>query len=490
MSRRIASSVTEPSQNERGGGGGAFTTVKRDKQFSQQYANLYWLRLVVLRNRLEQRARQRWSRLQGNRPRHVKRLLEIENGKLCYVLGTLYVDMPLKPNVLEDLARDHHITAPPKRDKYHSKSDEVMLEDESGRVRLVGTKMIEDAGSFVTGTIVACLGAETSSGDFEVFEYMYCGMPDQPERPTRRQRPTEGEEEGEWIAIASGLEMGNEQDVGDLKSELFVEWLNGELGANEDSQEAIKVSRLVLAGNSLAQPDLSLVDENKKKRYGYDSSLYSSRPTRALDEFLSQLSPTLPIDLMPGDQDPTAPTMPQQSLHPALLPNAAQWQHFVGRTNPWSFKVNDTTFLGTSGQTIDDVYKYLETRDRLSIAQQTLEWSHIAPTCPDTLWCYPFTDRDPFILSETPHVYFIGNQPRFETKLVERERRRDEHDDDDEGLDDDVRGREEDGKERDEKTTTRTTRVRIVLVPKFRETGQVVLVNSESLEVKLVDFQV
>lgn len=132
-----------------------------------------------------------------------------------------------------------------------------MLEDESGRVRLVGTKMIEDAGSFVTGeytlsleregrhlelkrrffffegTIVACLGAETSSGDFEVFEYMYCGMPDQPERPTRRQRPTEGEEEGEWIAIASGLEMGNEQDVGDLKSELFVEWLNGELGANE-----------------------------------------------------------------------------------------------------------------------------------------------------------------------------------------------------------------------------------------------------------------
>lgn len=36
----------------------------------------------------------------------MKRLLEIENGKLCYVLGTLYVDMPLKPNVLEDLARD------------------------------------------------------------------------------------------------------------------------------------------------------------------------------------------------------------------------------------------------------------------------------------------------------------------------------------------------------------------------------------------------
>lgn len=36
----------------------------------------------------------------------MKRLLEVENGTLCYVVGTVYVDMPLKPNVLEDLALD------------------------------------------------------------------------------------------------------------------------------------------------------------------------------------------------------------------------------------------------------------------------------------------------------------------------------------------------------------------------------------------------
>jgi DNA polymerase delta subunit 2 len=33
-------------------------------------------------------------------------MLDVENGKLCYIIGTVYMDMPLKPNVLEDLARE------------------------------------------------------------------------------------------------------------------------------------------------------------------------------------------------------------------------------------------------------------------------------------------------------------------------------------------------------------------------------------------------
>ncbi|GAA6064270.1 hypothetical protein JCM10212_001654 [Sporobolomyces blumeae] len=450
MPTRVRSAHVAPDADEP-----SFETLKTDKQFSKQYANLYWLRLVVLRQRVLERARRVWEEgnLEGvaNPPQHVKRLLEVQNGQLCYVVGTLYVDMPLKPNVLEDLARDHHITAPPTRRKYHSVSDEIMLEDESGRVRLIGQKIADQGGKFVTGTIIACLGAETSTGDFEVFEFLYAGLP--PQAP----RPSEGE--GEWVAIASGLEMGNSTQVSDLRSELLVEWLSGEAGGEEDEEEATRVSRLILAGNSLAQPDLTF-DDTKKKRYGYDSSLYTSKPTETLDQFLSQLCPSMPVDLMPGETDPTAPTMPQQPLHAAMLPGAREWENFEGRTNPWWCDLGGTTFLGTSGQTVDDVFKYLESEDRLEIAHHTLEWSHIAPTCPDTLWCYPFTDRDPFILDRTPHVYFIGNQPEFATKLVE------EH-------------AEEDGGKK---------QVRIIMVPRFCETGQVVLVNTKSLEVKVVQF--
>jgi DNA polymerase delta subunit 2 len=49
-----------------------------------------------------------------------------------------------------------------------------MLEDESGRIRLIGN-VLEDT-PLVTGVIVGVLGAETSSGDFEAIDICFPGM--------------------------------------------------------------------------------------------------------------------------------------------------------------------------------------------------------------------------------------------------------------------------------------------------------------------------
>ena len=42
----------------------------------------------------------------GQKAKHVERVLDIRQGELGWVVGTVYMDLPLKPNVLEDLARD------------------------------------------------------------------------------------------------------------------------------------------------------------------------------------------------------------------------------------------------------------------------------------------------------------------------------------------------------------------------------------------------
>ena len=70
---------------------------------------------------------------------------------------------------------------------------------------------------------------------------------------------------------------------------------------------------------------------------------------------------------------------------------------------------------------------------------------------------YPFQGRDPFIMDECPHVYFVGNQPGFDTSLIEGP----------------------DGQS-----------VRLVAIPRFYETGQIVLLDSETLETELVAIDV
>ena len=51
----------------------------------------------------------------------------------------------------------------------------VMLEDESGRIRLVGARVT--AAPLVTGVIIGALGVETPNGDFEVVDICYAEMP-------------------------------------------------------------------------------------------------------------------------------------------------------------------------------------------------------------------------------------------------------------------------------------------------------------------------
>ena len=46
------------------------------------------------------------SQIANERVRHVDRVLDVRQGELCWVAGTVYMDMPLKPNILDDISKD------------------------------------------------------------------------------------------------------------------------------------------------------------------------------------------------------------------------------------------------------------------------------------------------------------------------------------------------------------------------------------------------
>lgn len=158
-----------------------------------------------------------------------------------------------------------------------------------------------------------------------------------------------------------------------------------------------------------------------------------------------------------------------------MFGKVSSYETFTCETNPTFIQIASDessssipqTVLVNSGQPLNDMYKYLPSppSTRISLAESTLRWRHIAPTAPDTLWCHPYYDYDPFILKETPDLYLIGNQPRFRTRMVVADK--------DEGNEGGVK-----------------KRCRVVLVPGFAESGMLVLVNLRTLKVKTRCFAV
>ncbi|KZF24751.1 hypothetical protein L228DRAFT_228821 [Xylona heveae TC161] len=460
----------------------SFELARGDQRhYQQQYGDMYFLRLAKLKPAVEEVASEAWEGFQiaGDRVRRVERVLDVRQGELCWVVGTVYMDMPLKPNILDDISKDHWISAPPPREKFVSPNglDQIMLEDESGRLRMIGTPLQSEM--LVTGCIIAVMGTENANGDFEVIDMKVPDLPRQPQRWERddaeavtgsKNKTSEARTSGNRVALISGLSITGEEESG-LLTEMLMEWLLGEAAGGDEQASTTQISRLIIAGNSLAEaspipPRDELSTKKTSKRYGYDSSSYNSAPTTHLDNFLSTLLPSIPITLVPGASDPANVAMPQQPLHPALFPHSRAYANapattdgpcwFDPVTNPWEGDVDGWRLMGNGGQPIDDIFKYVHDDDRLVMMEHILRWRCGAPTAPDTLWCYPFQDKDQFVIEECPHVYFVGNQPKYDTIVI-----------------DGPAGQA----------------VRLIALPKFSETGEVVLLDMDTLETEVVKFE-
>ncbi|KAG8217429.1 DNA polymerase alpha/epsilon subunit B-domain-containing protein, partial [Butyriboletus roseoflavus] len=471
-----------------------FLIDAKNRSYMHQYSNIYFTRLAILKKPVLERANARWRDL-GN-PVYVPRVLDVVKSQLCWILGTVYMDMPLKPNVLEDLGRDHSLPPPQSREKIYSDQDSVMLEDESGRIKLVGQKLI--SMHLVTGVIIAVLGMETPSGEFEVIDTCFADL-----APFAEQHNTGNDsmdvdsstaQLDEYLAVVSGLSIGTESQA-DAQIQMLVEYLSGEVGGHDDQTIASQITRLVIAGNSLLSvADIengAEEDEKKpKKLSAVTPSDLSPHPNSILSAHLHDLASALPVHILPGPDDPSGAILPQQPFPRAMFSGATDFETFHCETNPVWLRLRSGTdseesssrdssppissagrspvtrsVLVTSGQPVLDMFKYLPTPPftLVSIAQLTLKWRHIAPTAPDTLWCHPYRERDPFVLDETPDIYVVGGMSEFATALV---------------------GSEQDGKRK------RSRQCRVVLLPSFAETGTLVLVNMRTLDVRCVNFGV
>ena len=427
------------------------------------------------------------------------------------------------------------------------KGDVLHLEDESGRVELESDsqdgacddKMEDgspqqkttnglDPNRVATGVVAAVVGKVCATkGIMKVHSIHFAGpgttndtkssATTELRGPTVNNDKQDEEEEEPILLLVSGLECGSDSPTDAetgaslaLRREMLLEYLTDPTLSNGAS-----VCRVIVAGGGVSRPIKSSgegeFDKENSKKKGYktnaaaaakskskfsDATQQMSFSLRELDLYLSELlSSGIPVDYVPGWHDPTNANWPQRPLHSCLLPLSSAYVDLFSRgTNPYEGILgggdneNDgVKVLGSDGLNIADLRRFLtksESKETskdedekesssdkvfasscIDALNQTLKYGHMAPTGPDSLPTFPSSEFDPFVINSKPSVYFAGNCDEFETRLV------------------DANGEEaSDGKAHGKDVT------RLVCVPSFALTGEVVLVKLKSLECEVLSF--
>lgn len=351
--------------------------------YARQYTGIYQDRLEKLRPRIS--PPEDWK--DGEEK---ARTLDLPVGKLAYCTGCIVRKPHFKSNIFSDLKQMYHGVMPAEPQKYASAEDEVFLEDDGGRVPLKGL----ETEVLVTGTVAAVLGVLQEDGSFEVVSVCY---------PSTPANASTAQIEGK-IAVLCGLNL-KETVSEDLQYTLLLEHLL-----------TTPYSALIIAGNSLAEDESKLVG-SRVLRPKLDLTVFSR-----LDSFLFTLCKALPVFIMSGPTDPTSTAFPQLPIHSALFKSCRQLvvsKVLQSVSNPELFTINsEFEILCSSGQPVTDLKKY-DFENKLSdidLMEKTLNYGHLAPTAPDTLWSYPYVD-DPMVITKKPDVYFSANSSEFTSKL-------------------------------------------------------------------------
>ncbi|KAJ3436130.1 DNA polymerase delta subunit [Anaeramoeba flamelloides] len=453
----------------------------------QEYSTLYQKRLKYFQEILEEQSQRKWiDEIKENKTNEQTILLNsitvlfeeqqnFENECFVILIGTITIRSNNSLEILNEYTFGYQNVEEKSYsdlqvDNYYSKEQKYFLEDKESCIELVfERKENEDENEneqnsehLITGVTLAIKG-KIESKRFVVFDYCLPGLPIQ--KPLSLKKTKTGTKK--LVAMVSGLSINGDTKETDLKQELLLDYLTGNLGEKRELAFQAKIVRVIICGGTLARSGIQKRINQKSTTFEYrkKNNCLIAENTEKVDLFLTRLCSSIDVDLMPGAQDPTNLSLPQQRWHRLLIPTACQNKRLNRVTNPYNCKIENIQFLGSSGECLADTIKYYptekiqNTEQKFNIFQNTLNYGNISPSCPDTLPCYPYQKSDPFIIEKCPNVYFSGNHDHFKS-----------------------------GIKKYQNILTGEQSVLSIFVPNFSKTSQIVLVDLDSLDCSTISF--
>ena len=114
---------------------------------------------------------------------------------------------------------------------------------------------------------------------------------------------------------------------------------------------------MVVAGNSICLPDEELFQDHSSvilcvpylltsdQRFTKREAVDITISTRELDLNLLSIARSCPVDIMPGDRDPSNYFLPQSPLNKCLLRSSSKLHTLTLSTNPHSFELEGIKYV-------------------------------------------------------------------------------------------------------------------------------------------------
>jgi DNA polymerase delta subunit 2 len=157
-----------------------------------------------------------------------------------------------------------------------------------------------------------------------------------------------------YVLLVSGMEINSLNPESIINGHILADFINGLYGSAEMIHMADSIVKIILSGNSIA----NIVAHNHGKVNHNNSNNKSNNISRSSYEFdviLSQILTSCSVDVIPGETDPVNYLLPQQPIHPCILPLSTRFNNLRLCSNPYESNLENFTFLGHSGLAIQDI---------------------------------------------------------------------------------------------------------------------------------------
>ena len=324
--------------------------------------------------------------------------------------------MSLKPSILKGFENMLGI----KKKESFVKNDEdfLLLEDNSGRIRINSQlSKIINIGEYISGIPLSFKGFVDDKGLFIVNDVLFY-TPEITIIPNNKNENTDNNDKN-LILFISSLEIGHPNEKNGksiLARNTLLHFIQNLNNLNEKTYNiSNKISRIILCGNSIYSPDDSeQVEKGSYIKQELNKIIYETilNNYEKLDEYVEKISNYTTIDIIPGNEDINGDYFPQMGIDKLLFEKN---KNTIDKTlflvsDPYSFYINNTHFLGTSGDNINSIKQITTFNNSLDIMEKILLWSHLAPNAPDTLRIFPYQKYDPLLLDFVPDVFFTGGK--------------------------------------------------------------------------------